>query len=158
MIEEQAVVVVVDGDQAEVETQRRSACGDCSAKSGCGSAIFSSVFGKRRSRIRVLNRIHAQPGEQVVIGLSEAPFLRAAFALYAVPLLGMIGGALVGEWLAQRSASGSLELGSLVGGLSGLLLAFGWLRRFARRSQNDTAYRAVVLRKAGPRGLYVPFS
>lgn len=155
MIEENALVVAVDGDFAEVETQRRTACGDCSAKSGCGSGVFSSVFGKRRTRIRVLNRIQARPGEQVVIGLNEAPFLRAALALYATPLLAMIGGALLGEWLAQRSASASLELGSLLGGLLGLMAGFGWLSRFARRSQKDSDYRAVVLRKTGNEGLYV---
>ena len=157
MIEENALVVLVDGDLAEVETQRNTACGDCSAKSGCGSAVFSSLFGKRRTRIRVLNRIQAQPGEHVVIGLHEAAFLRAAFALYTTPLLAMIGGALVGEWVVQSSAPGSLELGSLIGGLLGLLAGFGWLRRFARRSQSDTNYRAVVLRKAGGGDLYVPF-
>ena len=157
MIEENALLVSVHGDLAEVEIQRSAACGECSAKNGCGSTVFSSLFGKRRTRIQVLNRIQARPGEKVVIGLHEAPFLRAAFALYAAPLLAMIGGAIVGEWLAQRSAAGSLELGSLIGGLLGLLAGFGWLRRFARRSQSDTNYRAMVLRMAGGGGLYVPF-
>jgi sigma-E factor negative regulatory protein RseC len=157
MIEENALIISLHGDLAEVEIQRSTACGDCSAKNGCGSAVFSSLFGKRRTRTRVLNRIQARPGEQVVIGLHEAPFLRAAFALYATPLLAMIGGAMVGEWLAQRSASGYLELGSLIGGLSGLAVGLGWLRRFARRSQSDSQYRAVVLRKAGNGNLYIPF-
>ena len=155
MIEQTALVLAVDGELAEVEIQRLSACGDCSAKSGCGSALFAGMFGKRRSRLRVLNRIQARPGERVVIGLRERPFLRAAFALYTTPLLAMIGGALVGEWLAQRSASAGVEVGALIGGLLGLIAGFGWLRRFARRSFNDTDYRPVVLRRVGTDGVFV---
>ncbi len=155
MIEQTALVLAVDGELAEVETQRLSACGDCSAKSGCGSALFANLFGKRRSRLQVLNRIQARPGERVVIGLRERPFLRAAFALYATPLLTMIGGALVGEWLAQRSASANVDIGVLVGGLLGLIAGLRWVRHFARRSRNDTDYRPVVLRRVGNDGVFV---
>lgn len=155
MIEQTALVVAVEGELAEVEIQRLSACGDCSARSGCGSALLAGLFGKRRSRLRVLNRIQARPGERVVIGLRERPFLRAAFALYATPLLAMIGGALTGEWLVQRSASAAVELGALIGGLSGLIAGFVWLRRFARKSQHHGDYRPVVLRRAGGDGVLV---
>ena len=154
MIEQSALVVTVEGELAEVETQRQTACGDCSAKSGCGTSLLAEVFGKRRSRLWVSNPIQAQPGERVVIGLHESPFLRAAFSLYATPLLAMIGGALIGEWLAERSAS-SVELGALVGGLSGLVAGFMWLRRFSRSSRNDRDYRPVVLRRDGGDGVMV---
>ena len=155
MIEESARVVSVDGDLAEVETQRRNACGSCDAKTGCGSSLLASVYGRRRSFIKVLNPIQARPGDQVVIGLDEGPFLRAAFALYAVPLLAMIGGALFGEWLALRSAAEDTELASLLGGLLGLTLGLGWLRIFARRTDRDTRYRAVVLRKVTAAPLHI---
>jgi sigma-E factor negative regulatory protein RseC len=148
VIEETALVVSVSEDLAEVETQRRHACGSCDVKAGCGTSLLANVFGNRRTRIQVLNRIQARPGDQVIIGLDEGPFLRAAFALYAVPLLAMIGGALLGEWLALRSATANTEPASLLGGLLGFLLGLGWLRLFARRSRRDVRYRAVVLRKA----------
>ncbi len=155
MIEETARIVSVDGDLAEVETQRRNACGSCDAKTGCGTSLLASVYGRRRCLIKVLNPIQARPGEQVVIGLNEGPFLRAAFALYAVPLLAMIVGALFGEWLALRSAAEDTELASLLGGLLGLTLGLGWLRVFARRTDRDARYRAVVLRKAAAHSLHV---
>jgi len=148
MIEQNAMVVAVQGELAEVETRRLSACGGCAAKSGCGTSLLAGVFGSRPSRIKVSNPIQAQPGDQVVIGLPEAPFLRAAFALYAVPLLAMIGGGLLGEWLALSSGSAP-ELGALVGGLSGLTAGLAWLRRFSYRSQRDAEYRPVVLRRVG---------
>ena len=76
MIEETAVVVAVHGDLAEVETERRTACGDCEAKTGCGSALFARMFGKRRVRLQVLNRIQAVPGERVVLGFQVKPTKR----------------------------------------------------------------------------------
>ena len=156
MIEETAVVVAVDGDAAEVETRRRDACGSCDARAGCGSALLAGVFGNRPSRIRVLNRVHAQPGDRVIIGLREGPFLRAAFALYTLPLLTMIGGAVLGEWLARRSDAGSLEIGSLIGAAAGLAAGLLWLRRFAHRSRDSSDYRAVVLRRVPRSGVSVP--
>ncbi len=153
MIEEEAVIVSVDGEFAEVQVQRRTACGSCSAKAGCGNALFSSLFGNKRSGLQVLNRIQARPGDRVVIGLREASFLRAAFALYAIPLVAMIGGAISGEWLALRIASASTEPASLIGGLLGLVGGLGWVRLFAHRSSRDPAYQASVLRRA--RGIQV---
>lgn len=149
MIEQEAVVVSVEGEFAAVRVQRQTACGSCSAKAGCGSAIFSSLFGNKRTDLRVLNRIEARPGDRVVIGLREAPFLRAAFALYTIPLLTMIGGAILGEWLALRAASASTEPASLIGGLLGLAGGLAWVRWFSRRSSQDTAYQATMLRRAG---------
>ncbi len=156
MIEETARVVSVAADMAEVETARRSACGGCSAQSGCGTALIGSMFGNRRSRLQVANPIHARPGEQVVVGLSERPFLRAAFAVYAVPLLALIGGALAGEWLVAGVAGRSAELGGLGGGLSGLSAGLAWLWLFSRRTRRESAYRAVILRRAGPQDIAVP--
>ena len=150
MIEETAVIVKTTGEFAEVETQRSTACGSCSAKTGCGTSLLATVFGKRRSLIKVMNPIQAQPGDRVVIGLDEAPFLRAAFSLYLVPILGMMGGALLGEWLATRTAAESTELASLLGGVSGLALGLGWLKWFSRSTSSDARYQAVVLRKASP--------
>ncbi len=149
MIEQEALIVSVHDEFAEVQVQRQTACGNCSAKAGCGNSLFSSLFGNKRSVLRALNRIEARPGERVVIGLREAPFLRAAFALYAIPLMGLIGGAVAGEWLALRAASVSTEPASLIGGLLGLVGGLGWVRMFARRRSRDPAYQARVLRRAG---------
>jgi sigma-E factor negative regulatory protein RseC len=156
VIEQDAVVVSSTGKLAEVETQRRSACGSCAAKTGCGSALLAGFFGRRASRFRVLNPIQAQPGERVVIGMHEGLFLRAVFTLYSVPLLSMLGGALAADWLAERTAGSTPEVGSLVGGVLGLVVGLAWVRRFAGKMAGDGAYRAVILRRGAPTSLYVP--
>jgi sigma-E factor negative regulatory protein RseC len=158
MIEETALVVSVQGALAQVETQRKTSCGSCSARAGCGSHVFSSLFGNRRSLITVHNAIEAAPGDQVVIGLQEAPFMRAAFAIYAVPLLSLIGVAIAGEQLALQTTLLSRELGGLLGGLLGLAAGLYWLSRFSRKIRANEAYQAVILRKSAAHGVSVNLS
>jgi sigma-E factor negative regulatory protein RseC len=157
VIEETALVVSVQGDLAEVRAQRQAACGGCSARGGCGSHIFSSLFGKRSPLLTVYNGIQAAPGERVVIGVRENQFLRAAFALYALPLLALLGGAISGEAVAARLLAGMAELGALAGGLLGLIAGLGWVRRFSRTA-SQTACQAVILRRSSAVGVSVSVS
>ena len=143
MIEETATVVAVHGDYAEVETERRSSCGGCEARHGCGTSLLAKVFGAKRSRMQAMNAVAAQPGERVVIGLAENALLKISLASYLVPLLGLLVGAMAGEALA----AGQTEAYSMLGGLAGLGAGLGWLYRFARRSRGHAAYQAVVLRR-----------
>jgi sigma-E factor negative regulatory protein RseC len=75
MIEENALVVVTEGEDAWVETSRRSSCGSCEAK-GCGTGALSQVLGRRRQRLRVKNPIAAVVGEQVVLGITESALIK----------------------------------------------------------------------------------
>jgi len=142
MIEETAQVVALEQDFAWVETQRKSACGSCAASSGCGTATLQKVLGNRRSRIKALNNLPIVVGDQVVIGLEEQALIKGSIAVYAMPLLAMLGGALL---LELMFASEGL---TVLGGLMGLMLGFWWLKGFSRRVQSDRQYQAVVMRKA----------
>jgi sigma-E factor negative regulatory protein RseC len=159
MIEETGRVVAVDGDLAEVETWRRSACGHCAAgQQGCGTSLLAQVFGNRPSHVRVLNRIRALPGDEVVIGVEEGAFLRATALLYGMPLLGLIGGAMLGKWLALHSGLMGGEPASLLAGVLGLAAALAWVRRHAARGfRGGAAYQAVILRRSGTQGVPVAF-
>jgi sigma-E factor negative regulatory protein RseC len=159
MIEETGRVVAVDGDLAEVETWRRSACGHCAGgQQGCGTSLLAEVFGNRPSHVRVLNRISALPGDEVVIGVEEGAFLRATALLYGMPLLGLIVGAMLGKWLALRSGLMGVEPASLIAGLLGLAGALAWVRwRVAHGSRGGTAYQAVILRRSGSRAVPLAF-
>lgn len=143
MIEEQARVVAVEGDLAWVETQRRSACGACGARSGCGSGVLAKVLGRRMSMVAAINQAGAQPGDQVIVGIAEQSLLRGSLAVYTVPLLAMFGGALGGEVLLPAWG----DMGAVVSGILGLGAGFLWLRRFAARIVRDPRYQPVVLRR-----------
>ena len=130
MIEEQARVVQVSGDRAEVAAMRQPACGTCSAQAGCGTALLTSLFPQRALRFWVNNDIGAAPGDRVVIGLDERRLQQGSLLLYALPLLGLLLGAIGGE--AGFSFIGlPAELGAVVSGLLGLIAALSVARRLA---------------------------
>jgi sigma-E factor negative regulatory protein RseC len=146
MIEETAQVIATEGEFVWVETQRQSTCGNCAANQGCGTATLAKVLGTRRTRVRAINRDGVQIGDRVVVGIDESALIRGSLAVYAVPLLGLLVGAVLGGLLSERLlVSGeSLTLGL---GIAGLLGGLIWLRGFTRRIRNDSRYQPVVLRR-----------
>jgi sigma-E factor negative regulatory protein RseC len=155
MIEEGGQVLSIDGDLAEIETQRRRACGQCAEQGGCGTSLVAQMLGDRPARLRVHNPIQARPGEQVIIGVEEGVFLRAAALLYGVPLLALMGGALIGQWLGLQIPVLGTELASLMSGLLGLIAALGWIRRRTRRAGRSSSFQAVILRRSRGEGVSV---
>ena len=155
MIEENAQVVRIQGDEVWVETQRSSSCASCSAEKGCGTATLSRVLGKRRNVVRVLTTIPLRVGDRVVIGIREQALVRGSLAVYAVPILLLLLGALVGELGAEQFIWENAELASVTLGISGLLAGLVWLRRFTRGIQNDPNFQPLVLRRQASVGMIV---
>ncbi len=147
MIEESAQVVAAEGDFVWVETQRQSTCGGCAANQACGTATLAKLFGNRRTRVRALNQSGAQVGDSVIIGLDERALIRGSLAVYALPLLALFAGALIGALLSQRWAleGEALTLGL---GVLGLVVGLLWLKNFGQRIHADKRYQPVVLRRA----------
>lgn len=150
MIEQHARVVRLLGDAAEVETERQAACGICSASKGCGTALLADAFPKRQQRMRVSNGIGAQQGDRVVIGLDERALQRASYLLYGLPLLGLIGGALLGDAMASNWHVAG-EPAAAIGGLCGVIAALLFARRRVDATGADDGAQVKLLRLAGRR-------
>ena len=144
MIEEQASVVALEGDFAWVEAARATTCGQCSARGGCGTSMLAGVLGRRRARLKALNRAGARPGDQVVIGLPEGELMQGTLALYLLPLAGLFAGGLAGETLAALPALAGTEVPTVAGAALGFWAGLFWARARTRRSLP----RPVVLRRA----------
>lgn len=153
MLEETAQVVRIRGEEVWVETQRRSSCDSCAAEKGCGTATLSKVLGNRRNVVRVLSAIPLGVGDRVVIGIREQALVRGSLAVYAVPILLLLLGGLLGELGAQQFIWENAELASVTLGISGLIAGLAWLRRFTRRIQNDSNFQPVVLRRQTSAGV-----
>ncbi|MGE0080624.1 MAG: SoxR reducing system RseC family protein [Thiohalomonadaceae bacterium] len=144
MIEETVQVYAAEGETAWVEViQRKTSCGQCVARSGCGTSALSKVLGQRRLRMAALNPIGARPGDRVIIGLRDDALVRGSVAVYLVPLLAMLAAALIGDALAPGQ-----DLAVALAGLMGLAAGFGWVHVFGRRAAADPRYRPVILRQA----------
>jgi sigma-E factor negative regulatory protein RseC len=149
VIEEIGVVVSVRGETAEVQGQRRGACGGCAVNGACGTSLIARYLGRKRLLLRAHNAIGAAPGDRVVFGLPEGALLEASFAAYLVPLLAMIGGGVVGEYIAGLYFPAYVQATSVLGGLAALAAALWWLRRFAGAKSSDDRYRPRILRRVG---------
>lgn len=146
MLEESGQVVDLDGGFAWVESERRSTCGSCTARTGCGTGVIAKVLGRKRIRLRAVNRIDAAIGDHVVIGIAETGVVRGSLAVYAAPLAALLGGAIVGQLVGLYLLKTATDLPSIAGAAGGFVIGLVWLGRFSRTTQTDDAYQPVLLR------------
>ena len=148
MIEESGLVVAVRGDLAEVESQRRSACGTCTVNGACGTSLLDRFFGRKQLILTVRNPIGAEPGDSVVLGVPESAMLEASFAAYVVPLLTMFLGGMGGAHAAVLVSPEHVQGLSVLGGGTGLAVGLWWLAGFGKRRVEDERYQPIILRRA----------
>jgi len=149
MIEEHARVVAIEGNDIWIETQRRSACGQCSANKGCGTAVLGKVLGVKRNVVRILNPSDTKVsiGDEIVVGIQEQALVRGSLAIYIAPLLALFLFGLLGKSLATQLHFSSPDIIVMVFGMLGLFSGFAWVKRFSTRISNDTRYQPVLLRR-----------
>jgi len=150
VIEELAKVNAVDyaGGMITVEVQRQSTCGSCSVRSGCGSSVLAKALGQRRSLLRInYSEQDLRIGDSVILGLSESALIKGSLAVYTIPLLLMLGFAILGDFLSRQFLFWDADNSSVVFALFGLALGVMWLRRFTAKVKHDEHYQPVVLRK-----------
>ena len=144
MIEEQALVVAIDGDQAMLEIVRRTPCGLCGQTRGCGVSVFGKLLGHRNNVFRAVNPLNAQIGDQVVVGVDEKALLVSSLAVYGIPLVLVLAGAIVGTLLAPSGGDAWPLAGAGLGLFAGILL----LKAHVTGRGLDARYRPVILRPA----------
>lgn len=149
MIEEFAKVVAFDGDDVWVETQRQSACGQCAANKGCGTATLAKVLGNKRTRVRVLNprSTKVSIGDEIVVGIEEQALVRGSLAIYLAPLLALFLSGLLADVLAGQLNIAKPEIFIIIISLIGLGLGFVWVKRFSRVISSDSRYQPVLLHR-----------
>lgn len=143
MIEEQGVVVETDGQMAAVASHSAGNCGGCKVSEGCGTASLARFFQRRARILWVRNPVAAQAGDQVIIGLDESVLLRSAWLAYAVPVLGLLLGAILGDRFAS---TGAKEPMALVFGLTGLICGLVVSRVLGGRNAAKAHNQALVVR------------
>jgi len=129
MIRERGRVVAVKGDKVWVQTIRASACESCSARSGCGQRVLASATSGRANQVLVSNHLNARVGDEVTVAIEESALLSASLLVYALPLVLMILGAVIGQqWLPGQDA------GAIAGAIVALGAGFGLARAIQVRS------------------------
>lgn len=148
IIEETARVVALDGEQAWVTTQRRSACESCSANKGCGTGIMARGFsGGRTLQFKVRNNVAAVVGDDVVLGIDDRVLVRSAVLMYLLPLLALMAGAWLGEVINGGLFYIDNEYLSIMAGLLAMVAVLGWVHRHARLLAATGNYQPRILRR-----------
>ena len=129
-----------------LEAVTRAACNACAARQGCGTSVLSKWVGRKFTRFQAQNTINAQVGDEVVVGLAEEAMLKGSVVVYLLPLLAMIGFALLADSLISAD-SGSRDLLVLISAVAGFALMLVISRLFLSTGSNKNKLTPVVLRK-----------
>jgi sigma-E factor negative regulatory protein RseC len=151
VIEELAVIVASDVDGIWVEPKRKSVCGQCAVKKGCGTGVLETILGKKPTQIEVVSQIPVLPGDQVVIGMKEQALLHGTFLVYALPLILMILGGICGQILGDRIALFNQlfnqEIMSIIFALLGFMCGYAMARHRINFRMKYNELMPVVLRQ-----------
>ncbi|MDF1762528.1 MAG: SoxR reducing system RseC family protein [Oleibacter sp.] len=131
-------IVEVTDDGLWVEGVQATACNSCNARTGCGQRTLSSsgrlmrLWVPHKRQVSDSSDMHAASnyyvGQQVKISLPNGALAGSALMLYGLPLLGLVGGAILGN------TSGSEPL-SMMTGVMGLMIGFACARLVSNRSK-----------------------
>jgi sigma-E factor negative regulatory protein RseC len=108
------IVLTIDGLNARVQTARRGICEGCNHEADCcePSSPGDEI-------VETINPIGAQPGQRVEFELPGHRELHLALLVWAVPLVGMLGGAIVGQAIAP---AGHQEVVAVIGAVAGFVV------------------------------------
>jgi sigma-E factor negative regulatory protein RseC len=146
MIEEQAQVVAIKGNQLVLQAQTQSACGNCSASQGCGTSLLSKVIGRKFTQFQAENIVDAAVGDTVIVGISEDALLKGSLVMYVIPVFGMLVFALLAEYLLVESTQ-SRDLMIALSALIGLVFGAFISRWYFQRRSSVKLFSPVILRK-----------
>jgi len=137
MIEEEARVIAVNSQHITLQAQPSSACSSCQAKNACGQGLLSRFFNQNPGQIVIENAFRdsefadLKVGDRVLIGIEENAVLNAAFYVYMLPLLSLVGFAVLAQALKIES-----EIQQIVLTILGLFLGIS-VTRFLLRDKKD---------------------
>lgn len=121
MLSEPASILAVSGDQVKLETSRKSACGSCGIKSGCGQYLFNSnreIITLNRGELAADSLAEWSPGTPVTLAMQGSAVASLALLFYLLPLLCLMVATLVVSQLTSHE--GWLALAALIGLVVGL--------------------------------------
>ena len=126
MLEERAVVSRVEGAQVWVKHFGSESCARCQRGQGCGGGVIGRLVSRRRADIEVA---HVGPapavGAVVRVGVEEGALMKAALAIFALPIVGLLA---AGTFAHQLLGAHDLLVAAFAGiGLVGGFLVTRWL-------------------------------
>lgn len=143
MIRELGQVIAVNGDEITISTQLKSGCSGCQQQNHCGAGLLSKAFPQRRGEFSLHTKQQFAVGQEVELQLPEAALAGFSLAMYLLPLLALMLGAALGQFLWPQSEAPAIALSAVAMGVS-----FYLLRRYLRH--RDVKVQALLQVSAAP--------
>jgi sigma-E factor negative regulatory protein RseC len=144
MLREQGIVEKISSWRAVVRVQPSLSCAGCEARGAC------EVHGDKKLLVEVRNDLEAKVGDTVEISMPSGSVLKVSLLVYALPIVGLILGALsAGIWAGAFHIPSTPA--SLIGAGAGLAVSVMVLRWFDRSVRSKPQYSprmTRLLRKA----------
>lgn len=145
-------VLETSGGRALISTARRGICDGCKTRSECAfdmalanESSKTSESSETPEKIMVANPVDARAGDTVEFDLPGHTELKLSFIIWVVPLLGLIGGAVAGAAL-HETLSLPRDPATLLGALTGLVLAFVLVIFYDRKARSDPRLEPRILK------------
>ncbi len=132
-------VIDVQNNYAILEIMQQDACASCAAHEAC------AVLGGGKKQISVINSLNAKRGDGVEICISDRGSLISALIVYALPILLLLAGMVCGSVFFQNGVFSS-DGAMAVGGISGILIAFGFIKLINPIIKKMNIFRPKMLR------------
>ncbi len=142
MITEDGIVTHATPETAWIKTTRSAACESCASKDVCDVSHHPS----EEMTIIVPNTLGVKKDDRVVVGVNSAPMLFLSFLLYVFPIILLIIGALIGDFLAPVLEFNSSVL-SIGFGFLLFVLAFLIIRKKQAGMSEKDEYKPFLVRK-----------
>ena len=121
---------------ALISTSRRGICAECAERSSCS---FESALGKDvPEEVFANNPVGASPGDHVEFELPGRTELKLSFLIWAVPVIGLMTGAILGHRLLSifsLSNNAATLIGAVIGLIFAVLPVVAYDRRIAKNQK-----------------------
>jgi sigma-E factor negative regulatory protein RseC len=140
MSTEEGTITKVSENTAWVKVRRSSMCNTCNHQRTC-----LVLGGGETMEAEALNTAGAQVGDRVLLKIPSTLLVKVSFIFYMIPVIFLISGVILGMKMA-RYYSLEPELGAMIMGILGCVLAFLIIRLFAKKAQKNKDYVPEVIK------------
>lgn len=140
MITENGIVTKIDAKTAWVKTVRRSTCEGCGSKDSCEAA--------KTGHVEAVNLAGAGLGDAVTVGFESGSLIKISMLLYIFPVLCMIGGAVLGTYLAPDYGMDESTAAAIFA-FGFFFISFICIRLTGNRMSGNAKYQAKIIKIRG---------
>ena len=138
MISERGIVEKIDNQKAIVRVTKSSACAHCGSRDSCN-------ISDRDMLVEVANDLKAAVGDSVEISVPEGTLLKLSVLIYLFPIIALMVGAFLGNFLAE-SFHINQSLSAVTGGGILLIIAFCGLKFYERTKKSGEGHSPRMTR------------